>query len=255
MIKLVAAVRRRPGMTRAEYTEYTEYTEKVHGGIALANKLTVRKYVQNHVLDGAYGAIGDVGYQVTLPRDSVTELYFDDPSSMGQTFADPYARDVVGPDAVNFSDQPAALGLLVEESEAEAPRPAGGMVKVLHFLKAADGAAPEVFHSGLLGAYEDVLADPSGPARYLRGHQWNRALPGDGMAAYFGSTSEQPSYDAYSALWFDEADALTGFRAWQQALAGHAEKHGALLKPSLSFFLLTREVVIFDDLADGGTAA
>ncbi|MFF3373941.1 EthD domain-containing protein [Streptomyces sp. NPDC002680] len=127
MIKLVAAVRRRPGMTR---TEYAEYVEKVHGGIALANKLTVRKYVQNHVLDGAYGAIGDVGYQLTLPRDSVTELYFDDLASMGRTFTDPYAREVVGPDAVNFSDQPAALSLLVEEEgAAEAPRPGDGTVK------------------------------------------------------------------------------------------------------------------------------
>ncbi|WP_405959478.1 EthD domain-containing protein [Streptomyces sp. NBC_00024] len=106
MIKLVAAVRRRPGRTHAEYAEYIE---NVHGGIALADRLTVRKYVQNHVLDGAYGALGDVGYQVTLPRDSVTELYFDDLESMGQTFADPYTREVVGPDAVNFSDQPAAL--------------------------------------------------------------------------------------------------------------------------------------------------
>ncbi|WP_033283533.1 EthD domain-containing protein [Streptomyces sp. NRRL F-525] len=252
MIKLVAAVRRRPGMT---HSEYTEYIEKVHGGIALANKLTVRKYIQNHVLDGAYGALGDPGYQVTLPRDSVTELYFGDLAAMGRTFADPYAREVVGPDAVNFSDQPSALSLLVEESEAEVPRPGDGRAKILHFLKAADGITPEVFRKGLRRAYEEVLADSSGPARYLRGHQWNTPLPGDGMAAYFGSTSEQPAYDAYSALWFDEADALTGFRAWQQALADHVEKHGALLQPSLSFFLVTREVAIFDDLTDGGIAA
>jgi hypothetical protein len=239
-------------MTRSEYREYTE---KVHGGIATAKKLTLRKYVQNHVVDGAYGALGDVGYEVTLPRDSVTDLYFDDLASMGQTFADPYTREVVGPDAVNFSDQPAALSLLVEEREAEAPLRADGLVKVLHFLKAADGVDPEVFQQGLRGSYEDVLADSFGLARYLRGHQFNRPLPGDGMAAYFRGASEQPAYDAYSALWFEEADALTGFRAHQQALAGHAEKHGALLNPSMSFFLLTRQVVIFDDLADGGTTA
>ncbi|MFF8022051.1 EthD domain-containing protein [Streptomyces sp. NPDC007896] len=183
MIKLVAAVRRRPGITHAEYAEYAEYVEyveKVHGGIALADRLTVRKYVQNHVLDGAYGMLGDTGYQATLPRDSVTELYFDDLASMGRTF-DPYAREVIGPDAVNFSDQPSALSLLVEESEAEAPRPGDGRVKVLHFLKAADGITPEAFRKGLRRAYEEVLADSSGPARYLRGHQWNTPLPGDGI--------------------------------------------------------------------------
>jgi hypothetical protein len=68
------------------------------------------------------------------------------------------------------------------------------------------------------------------------------------MAPYFGGTSEQPTYDASSVLWFEEAEALTGFRAWQEALAGHAEKHGAHFQPSLSFFLLAREAVIFDAL-------
>lgn len=253
MIKLVAAVRRRPGMTRGEYSEYVE---KVHGAIAVVDKLTVRKYVQNHVLDGAYGATGDTGYQLTLPRDSVTELYFDDLPSMGRTFAAPYTRDVVGPDAVNFSDQPAALSLLVEEHPAEAPRPGDGKVKVLHFLKAADGLAPDVFRQGLRRAHEDVLADPSWSTRHLlRGHEWNTVLPGDGMAAYFGGASEQPAYEAYSALWFDEADALTGFRAYEKALTARMEKHGAFYQPSLSFFLLTREIVIFDDLPAGDSVA
>lgn len=185
----------------------------------------------------------------------MTELYFDDPESMGQTFADPDTHEVVGPDAVHFSGRPAAPSPLVEESEAKAPRSAHGTVKVLHFLKAADGLAPEALRKGLRRAYEDALADPSGAARHLRGHEWNTALPEDGMAAYFGGTAQQTACDAYYALWFDEADALTGFRAHQQALAAHAEKHGALLQPSVSFFLLTREVVIFNDLADGDSTA
>lgn len=104
-------------------------------------------------------------------------------------------------------------------------------------------ARPEAFQKGLRQAHEDLLADPAGPARYVRGHNWHTALPGDAMAAYVGGTSEQPAYDTYSALWFEEAEALTGFRAWQQDLAGHADKHGAPFRPSLSFFLLTREVV------------
>lgn len=252
MIKLVAAVRRRPGMAHAEYADYVR---EVHGGIALANKLTVAKYVQNHVFDSAYGAIGDTGYQVTLPRDSVTELYFENFETMAQTFADPYTRDVVGPDGVNFSDLPTALSLLVEEKQTHVPRPGPDAVKVLYFLKAAEGLDPEVFQQCWLRAHEDVLADPSGPARHLRGCEWNPALPGDTMAAYFGG-SGQPAYEAYAALWFNDSEAIVGIRAYEEAMAKHAEKHGAFHQPSLSFFLLTREIVIFDDTrADGGTAA
>jgi hypothetical protein len=252
MIKLVAAVRRRPGMTHAEYADYVR---EVHGGIALANKLTLRKYVQNHVFDSAYGAIGDTGYQVTLPRDSVTELYFDDLDTMAQTFSDPYTRDVVGPDGVNFSDLPTSLSLLVEEHLTEVPRPGPGAVKVLYFLKASEGLEPEDFRQRWQQAHADVLADASGPARYLHGYEWNPALPGDGMAEYFGG-SESPAYEAYAALWFDDGEAVAGVRAYEEALVKHAEKYGPFHQPSLSFFLLTQEVVIFDDIpAEGGTAA
>lgn len=252
MIKLVAAVRRRPGMTHAEYADYVR---EVHGGIALANKLTVVKYVQNHVFDSAYGAIGDTGYQVTLPRDSVTELYFENVETMAQTFTDPYTRDVVGPDGVNFSDLPAALSLLVEEKPMEVSQSGPGAVKVLYFLKAAEGLEPEVFRQSWLRAHEDVLADPSGPARYMRGCEWNPALSGGGMAEYFGG-SGQPAYEAYAALWFDDGEAVAGIRAYEEALRGHAEKHGPFHQPSLSFFLLTREIVVFDDTrTEGGAAA
>lgn len=47
----------------------------------------------------------------------------------------------------------------------------------------SDGLAAEAFHEGLRRTYEDVLANSSGLARSLRGHDWNTVLPGDGMAA------------------------------------------------------------------------
>ncbi|MFE7277340.1 EthD domain-containing protein [Streptomyces sp. NPDC057623] len=244
MIKLVAVLRRRPDMTHAEYADYIR---DVHGDLARAKRLTTRKYLQNHVFDSAYGATGDIGYQLTWPRDSVTELYFDDLPSMGQVFADPYTRDVVGPDGANFSDLPAAHSLLVEEHVTEVPNPGPGEVKVLYFLKAADGVSADEFQDRWRRAHDAVISDASGPARDLRGYQWNTALSGDGMAAYFGSASEQPAYEAYSALWFDGTDAVPAFRAYQKALIEHAEKDGPFHQPSLSFFLLSREVVIFGD--------
>ncbi|MER5796383.1 EthD domain-containing protein [Streptomyces sp. NPDC059627] len=124
--KLVAAVRRRPGMTHAEQADYIR---TVHRGIALANKLTMVKYVQNHVYDRAYGAIG---YQVPLPRDSVTELYFEKLETMAYIFAEPYTRDVTGPDGVNFSDLLAALSVLVEEKQTQVPLLGAGLPRFPH---------------------------------------------------------------------------------------------------------------------------
>jgi hypothetical protein len=45
-IKLMAASRRRPGLTRAEYQRYIEF---YHGTIARQERFFIQSYVQNHV--------------------------------------------------------------------------------------------------------------------------------------------------------------------------------------------------------------
>lgn len=241
MIKLVGAIRRRPDMT---HSEYAAYLRDVHGALSVTENGTVRKYIQNHVFDSAYGATGDNGYQVMLPRDSVTELCFDDREAMMRNLADPYSREVVMADGANFNDFTSALSLLVEEKEHEAPDAGSEAVKVLLFLKAAEGVAPQEFQERWRKAHDEVVADAAGPAKALRGHEWNTAVSVDGLGDLFGA-SKQPSYEAYSALWFDEADALPAFRAYREALTDAAEKQGPFHQPSLSFFLLSREIVIF----------
>ncbi|WP_460072967.1 EthD domain-containing protein [Streptomyces sp. YKOK-I1] len=248
MIKFTTVVRRRPDMT---HSEYAEYFRDVHGGLASANKVVVRKYVQNHVFDSAYGAAGDGGYQVTVPRDSVAELYFDDFEAIMRNMADPYSRDVVAADGVNFNDLSSAIGMLVEEHRPTVPNPGEGAVKVLMFLKAAEGLRPQEFQERWLQAHENVAADASGPAGRLRACTWNPAVALDGLPPAFGS--DQPSYEGFAALWFEEADAVSAFRAYQKALTEHAEKLGPFHQPSLSFFLLSREIVVFDDLDTGAT--
>ncbi|OPX13333.1 EthD domain-containing protein [Mycobacterium sp. AT1] len=243
MIKLVAVLRRRPNMTHNEYADYIRVT---HAKIALANKLTVRKYVQNHVFDSAYGADGDAEYQVCLPRDSVTELYFDDFEAMGRTFADPYTRDVVGPDGANFSDLPSALSMLVTEDRAQAPSGGPDAVKVLHFLSAAEGIPAVHFHERWRQAHEQLVVDRPDLAEHFRGCEWNVSVPASSMTEYFGG-AEQPSYSAYLALWFDQDNALPAFRAYERALQECLSGDG-LFQLSHSFFLLSREVIIFDDL-------
>ncbi|WP_460073072.1 EthD domain-containing protein [Streptomyces sp. YKOK-I1] len=251
MIKLVGAIRRRPDMT---HSEYSAYVRDVHGSLAVNKNSTVATYIQNHVFDSAYGATGDPGYQLLLPRDSVTELWFENADAMKRNLADPYSREVVMADGVNFNDFPSALSLLVEQRHLDAPDPGSDGVKVLLFLKAAEGVGPQEFQERWRQAHEEVVADASGPGRLLRGHEWNTALPTDGMGALFGD-SEQPSYEAYSALWFDEADALTAFRAYREALTERAQKQGPFHRPSLSFFLLSREIVIFDERPGHTTGA
>ena len=73
-IKLLAASRKRPGLTRAEYQRYLEF---YHGTIARQERLKIASYVQNHVLDGAFGRLSDPAHLQVADRDAVVELSFD----------------------------------------------------------------------------------------------------------------------------------------------------------------------------------
>lgn len=117
MIKMVAAVRRKPGMTHAECLNYVEH---VHGEISKVKPLGLKKYTQNHVFDSAFGAESDVAYTQVFHRDSVTELYFESFHDLIRTFTDPYTQEKVGPDSLNFAD-PTMAAQLMTETEVAVP--------------------------------------------------------------------------------------------------------------------------------------
>ncbi len=145
MIKMMASICRRPGMTHAEYLSYIQH---VHGAISneSPDKL-LRRYVQNHVFDAAFGTAAEATHSQVVSRDSVTELYWDSPQEMGASFQHEYTRTKIGPDGVNFSDLPVALSLVAVEAEQPVPQPGRHTgAKVLHFVRAAEGLAlPEFF--------------------------------------------------------------------------------------------------------------
>ena len=241
MIKMMAAIRRKPGMTQAEYFPYIR---DAHGGLARCNPLTLRRYIQNHVFDGAFGASTDPGYQIPFHRDSVTELWFDSFDSLGETLAHPYTREKVGPDAVNFSDLETALAILTRELEVAVPRPgSGGTLKVLYFLrKRAYLDLDEYFHRWAW-AHEATMKDHPHIASAIRRCVQSLQIPeGNPMLAYFGGKN-MPIYEGVTSLWYEEEGALPAFRAYQAALE-ERDRQRSFFDPGQSFFLMAREVVI-----------
>ncbi|MEU2265632.1 EthD domain-containing protein [Streptomyces olindensis] len=109
MLTLIAAVRRKPGMTHQAFVHYLHH---VHGPLAAAKPLGVRRYVQNHVFDASFGSEGDAAHLTVFGRDAVTELQFHDKDALAATMSDPYTREVIGPDGAHFNDMPSALALL-----------------------------------------------------------------------------------------------------------------------------------------------
>lgn len=240
MIKTLAAIRRKPGMTQHEYFSYIR---DVHGALARAKPLAIRRYVQNHVVDSAYGAEGDPAYQGLFHRDSVTELYFDDVEGMLRSFTDAYVRDVVGPDGANFSDMSTALAMLARDVELDVPAPADAPVKIMYFLRKPDALTSERFAGELRLAVDAALRGTPQAAAAVRRAVLTLAIPDEtGLMAYFGA-KDLPGYDAVVNLWFDEGGALPAFRAWQKAFLG-ANVQPAFHLPSQAFVLVVREVDI-----------
>jgi hypothetical protein len=224
--------------------EYFPYIRDVHGALSKAQPVTVRRYVQNHSFDGAFGSATDTVYQIVFHRDSVTELWFDSLESMGETFAHPHVREKIGPDGANFSDLSTALAVLTREVELTVPHGrANAPVKVLYFLrKTADISLDDCFRLWASAHESAMQADPQAAAA-LRRCVCSQQIPeGNRFLGYFGG-KDMPIYEAVVSLWYDESEALRAFRAYQRALEAR-NRQGRFFDPSQSFFLMVREVLI-----------
>ena len=100
-IKLMAASRRRPGLTRGEYQRYIEY---YHGTIARRERLNISQYLQNHGLDGAFGTLDDEKHEQIANRDAVVELYFDNIRDMLSTL-EPETPSAASQDGKFFAEE------------------------------------------------------------------------------------------------------------------------------------------------------
>ena len=245
MIKMIAAVCRRPGMTHAEYVAYIQH---VHGAISNENPVALRRYVQNHVFDAAFGSHSESAHSMPVARDSVTELYWDNADDMTATFAHEHVRTKVGPDASNFADASLSLSLVAVEAELAVARPGQATgAKVLHYLRAAEGLALPEFFERWAHAHERALATDPVAAVALRRCVHNRQVSEfNPMLAYF-SAKDVPVYEGVASLWFDDVASVSAFRSYERALlAINADAATTFYRPAQSFFVYATEVPIYE---------
>jgi hypothetical protein len=228
-------------MTHAEFLDYIEHE---HGKIAKAKPLGVKRYVQNHVIDSAFGSDADIAYSQTFHRDSVTELFFEDMPGLIQTFSDPYTQQTTGPDAQNFADLSKQVAQLMDEVEISTGSTAPLECKAMIFIKKSPTVTLETFFSAWDLAHVSIASQHPDFQHALRRHVRARYLPeGDRVTAYFGP--EVAVYEGVASMWFaNEAD-LSVFRQYQRALFQQLSDEG-VAAPSESFFVYVKEVVILE---------
>lgn len=110
MIKLMIAIKRKPGLT---HEQFREHLSSLHAQLVLACPATrkyVRKYVQSYTLPSSAPGQGKA-------FDGASELWFDTTEDMDRFFADPDYLADVRPDEGRFSDLDETAFFVTEERQ------------------------------------------------------------------------------------------------------------------------------------------
>lgn len=254
-IKLMAASRRRPGLTRAEYQRYLEF---YHGTIARRERFKIDSYIQNHVIDGAFGTLGDATHQQVADRDAVVELTFANFPDMFATL-EPATPSAASQDGKFFADECNNIIVMAEEEEIPVPSPLPsfnpglgivqgvGALKVLHYIMRDDTVYREDYYQYWREAHEEALEKAPYAREQLRRCVANkrcRINDNDGAARKHFKMVDPPVYDLVVSHWFDTMEHTGAFRQYQEALMKSTRKFANWSK---SFYLYTKQIVIIRD--------
>ena len=254
-IKLMAASRRRPGLTRAEYQRYIEF---YHGTIARQERFFIRQYIQNHVIDGAFGTLADEKHEQVANRDAVVELYFDNFPDMLKTL-EPAVPSAASQDGKFFAEECNNIIVMAEEEEIPVANPIPGFnpglgivqgvgaLKVLHYIMRDDDVYREDYYKHWREAHEEALEKAPYAKEQLRRCVMNkrcRINDNDGAARKHFKMVDPPVYDMVVSHWYDTLEQAGAFRQYLEALQGSDRKYANWSK---SFYLYTKQINIIRD--------
>lgn len=229
MIKAIAFIRRKAGVSREEFARHYE---EVHAPLGMRLIPSMRGYTRNHVL-GTLG--GDVGFDCIATfrydsRQAALDVLDFSRSDAGQPLRD---------DEATFMDSGKTVSLLVEERVTQRPPSPGreSLVKAVALLKKKAGLSRDAF----IDHYERVHAPlivRITPA--LVGYARNYVLspPGGGL-----------DFDSMTELWYrDEAAFAAELRSGDTADGQARQRDGALfVDMQRTVFLRVQERVSLPD--------
>ncbi len=219
MIKTIAFIHRKPGVSREEFARHYEET---HAPLALTLLPMIRKYARNHVIDSP-GA-QDPGF------DSASEFWFDrieDAMGVMEIVQSEAGRPLLE-DEHSFIDSGKTVSFLVDENVSDLPVLPGKprmrrLVKAIALLKRKPGLSREEY----LRHYEEthvplIIKHSSGLVGYARNH-------------IIVMGPEEPGFDTITYLWYKDIDAFNA-----SIKATRIEGDAAIPKDEASFLDMSR---------------
>ncbi len=256
-IKLMAVSRRRPGLTRAEYFRYIEH---YHGTVARLERFKIDRYIQNHVIDGAFGVLGDTSHKNKVAdRDGVVELHFSEFRDLLATLEpEGVTQSRANQDGRFFADEPTNIIVMAEEIELPVanPRPkfnpglaepGVGALKVMQFIMRKPEVFPNDYDKLWRQAHDEALAKSPYAQEMFRKivvSRRSRVNDNDAAARAHFRMVDPPVYDMVVSFWVDSIEQVGAFRQYLDALQ---QTPLDFADWSESFYLYVRPVRIIDD--------
>jgi hypothetical protein len=252
MPKVVSCSRRRPGLTRADFQRYIQF---IHG--TLSNRVTDNmpdfgSYMQNHVIDGAFGVLSDATHMQIADRDVVVELAYEDWQKLHRGVDHPDIIKYIATDGKYFADEPNTIVMVMNEEEIPVPNPLGafnpgaglvtgvGAGKVMQYLKRDEHCFREDYYQFWKEAHEYAMDRSPFCRQQLRRYVQNIRLHQTGNTRrHFGTTA--PDYDGVASYWFDSPEYFGAFREYNEALMAFPK---TWVDWSQSFFLYVKQIPI-----------
>ncbi|KAH0359193.1 hypothetical protein KCU65_g10088, partial [Aureobasidium melanogenum] len=250
--KQLAAVRRRPGLTTAEFLYHHTFVHGLKSWNAPDSVDQPLAYVQDHIFDSAYGINTSApGSEPTyFGHSDMTELYSRSETAFSTPPPNNYTATVIGPDGIAFADFSAAVSMYAYEkfqhvnSTCGLPRLEQPFNAFFWLFANSTVANTTSFDNTTFAqnAYDALAAQL--PDDVVYNASIHTPVPGLDSRPYYGGYGNPP-LNAVLKFWLcNDNQAVSGFRRVQKALIAENDRLGINLADSFVFF--TRPYLVYD---------
>lgn len=221
MIKVVTAIKRKPGMDLETFTHHWRTT---HAAI-VTQVPAIRRYVQSQTIPSGYRK-GEPAF------DGIAELWYDDTAGLHRALASPHSEAAMK-DNGNFLDMNNFLSVLTDEVVQKDGASNPSMVKLVEFILRKPGLEPREFQQYWKGSHGPLVLKIPQLRRYVQSHVH--------LSSY--REGRKPPFDGVVEVWFDDTDAMRESSKTAEYAAVRADEPNFLDSNRLNF-IITRERVI-----------
>jgi len=245
MLKIIIGGRRRAGMSVRDYSHYAQH---VHGETVARNPGFMLSYFQNHVLDAVYGSRGE-GWIPGPDFDSFSEISFPDGAAFARSIADPYYRETIQPDELNFVCHSAIILLATRVEEVVVATRSDAPIKVMRFLASNGTASAETFDAAW-SQEAAWIADHPDLRSSIRRMTRSISIAGEqdaNLPANFVANAPLSPYVGVDSLWFDGNAAWSAVDRYRDVIEESEYRLAGLLDRRREALFIVEERTIVAD--------